>query len=173
MSDTNKHEHDNTHSNNNQNNDHPRPFEPTAWGPSYWHFLHSIAYTYPLEAPDELTKKQFYTFYQNLHRFLPDRQAADLFSKLLHTYPVTAYMDSQLSLVRWTHFIHNKVNERLEKPRMSMAAFEENYRLLNVSPAVHTHRYLVWKNNLILTIGVAVLVLVAVYLAFKTDVVIN
>jgi hypothetical protein len=42
------------------------------------------------------------------------------FSVLLDKYPVTPYLDSQPSFVKWTHFIHNKINVMLEKPELTM-----------------------------------------------------
>ena len=34
--------------------------------------------------------------------------------KLIDNYPITPYLDNRDSFVRWTHFIHNKINEKLE-----------------------------------------------------------
>ena len=49
------------------------------------------------------------------------------FSELLETYPVSPYLDSKDSLVRWTHFIHNKINKKLEKDQISIGKFYTEY----------------------------------------------
>ena len=100
--------------------------DPTVWGPHYWFFIHTIAMTYPLR-PNTLTKKKYYDFFHNLHLFIPIESIGSDFSKLLDEYPLTPYLDSRDSFIRWTHFIHNKINEKLEKPKISLSKFYENY----------------------------------------------
>jgi hypothetical protein len=49
------------------------------------------------------------------------------FSKLLDEYPISPYLDNRESLIRWVWFIHNKINEKLEKPKISLNEFYINY----------------------------------------------
>jgi len=49
------------------------------------------------------------------------------FSKLIDKYPITPYLDNRDSFVRWMHFIHNKINEKLEKPTISLNEFFVEY----------------------------------------------
>jgi len=97
--------------------------DPTIWGPHYWFFLHTIAMCYP-NHPNDVTKKKYYDFIQNIPLFLP---ISTDFSALLDEYPVTPYLDSKDSLIRWMHFIHNKINVRLEKPTISLHSFYKKY----------------------------------------------
>ena len=105
--------------------------DPKIWGPHYWFVLHTIALSYP-ETPTEVSKKKFYDFYQNLPLFLPIEEVGNNFSKFLDKYPVTPYLESRQSLVRWTHFIHNKINAALSLPILnleeSLSAYYENYK---------------------------------------------
>lgn len=100
--------------------------DPTVWGPHYWFFIHTIALSYPLR-PNAVTKKKYYDFIQNLPLFLPNELMATHFEKLLDQYPVTPYLDTRESFIRWTHHIHNKINELLEKKKISLAEFYEQY----------------------------------------------
>jgi FAD-linked sulfhydryl oxidase len=100
--------------------------DPKVWGPHYWFFLHTISITYP-HHPNAVTKKKYYDLIQNLHVFLPVEKIATEFSKLLEQYPVTPYLDNRESFVRWTWFVHNKINEKLEKPKISMEDFYKRY----------------------------------------------
>jgi hypothetical protein len=100
--------------------------DPKVWGPHYWFFLHTITMFYPLH-PNTVTKKKYYDFIQNIPLFLPIETIATDFSKLLDEYPVTPYLDSRDSLIRWMHFIHNKINQRLEKPSLTLHEFYKVY----------------------------------------------
>lgn len=105
--------------------------DPKIWGPHYWFVLHTIALSYP-ERPTEVSKKKFYDFYQNLPLFLPIEDIGNNFSKFLDKYPVTPYLESRQSLVRWTHFIHNKINAALNMPTLNLeealSAYYEHYK---------------------------------------------
>ena len=42
-------------------------------------------------------------------------------------YPITPYLDDRESFIRWVHFIHNKTNEQLQKPKIQYNDFYTNY----------------------------------------------
>jgi hypothetical protein len=100
--------------------------DPKVWGPHYWFFLHTLAMTYP-HHPNSVTKKKYYEFIQNLPLFLPVEEISGEFTKLIEKYPITPYLDNRDSFVRWMHFIHNKINEKLEKPPISLNDFFIKY----------------------------------------------
>ena len=104
---------------------------PKVWGPHYWFVLHTIANTYPL-APNDVTKKKYYDFIQNLPLLLPIEEIGNLFAKYLDKYPVTPYLDSRPSFMKWMHFIHNKINVSIGEPELSMeesmAQYYEEYK---------------------------------------------
>ena len=100
--------------------------EPKVWGPHYWFFLHTVAMCYP-HRPNTITKKKYYEFIQNIPMFIPIENIASYFSQLLDQYPVSPYLDSRDAFIRWMHFIHNKINQRLEKPSISLSKFYETY----------------------------------------------
>jgi hypothetical protein len=100
--------------------------DPNVWGPHYWFFLHTISMTYP-HHPNAVTKKKYYEFIQNLPLFIPIDAMSSEFSKLIDQYPVTPYLDNRESFVRWTWFIHNKINQKLEKPTITLSEFHVKY----------------------------------------------
>ena len=104
----------------------PTTLDPAVFGPHYWFFLHTIAMSYP-HYPTAMIKKKYYEFIHNLHLFIPVESIATDFSKLLDEYPLVPYLDNRESFVRWMHFIHNKINEKLEKPKITLAQFYSNY----------------------------------------------
>lgn len=100
--------------------------DPKIWGPHYWFFLHTLAMTYP-HHPNSVTKKKYYEFVQNLPLFIPVDEISKEFEKLIDVYPITPYLDNRDSFVRWMHFIHNKINEKIEKPPISLNDFFVSY----------------------------------------------
>ena len=114
--------------------------DPKVWGPHYWFFLHTLAMTYP-HHPNAVTKKKYYEFIQNLPLFLPVEEISSEFSKLIDKYPITPYLDNRDSFVRWMHFIHNKINAKLEKPQISLNEFFIKYYDEYKSQDVKLHQY--------------------------------
>ena len=100
--------------------------DPKIWGPHYWFFLHTIAMTYP-HHPNAVTKKKYYEFVQNLPLFIPVEEISKEFEKLIDKYPITPYLENRDSFTRWMYFIHNKINEKLEKPSISLNDFFVQY----------------------------------------------
>ena len=100
--------------------------DPKIWGPHYWFFLHTVAMTYP-HHPNAVTKKKYYEFVQNLPLFIPVEAISKEFEKFIDLYPITPYLDNRESFIRWMHFAHNKINEKLEKPQITLNDFFVQY----------------------------------------------
>ena len=71
------------------------------WGRQFWFVLHTIAFSYP-KHPNKVTKRKYYDTVMNIPLFLPNSDVGDKFSKLLDKYPVTPYLDSRESFIKWT-----------------------------------------------------------------------
>ena len=99
---------------------------PEIWGPHYWFFLHTICMIYP-HHPNDVMKRKYYDFINNLPIFIPIESHASEFSKMLDEYPVTPYLDNRKSLLRWVHYVHNKLNKRIEKPEIPYETFIAEY----------------------------------------------
>ena len=104
----------------------PGQFDPSIWGPHYWFFLHTIAQSYPAN-PSPTMQKKYYNFYQDLPIFIPVESIGNSIAEMLDHYPVTSYLDSRSSLVKWTVFIHNKVNEKLGKDTVTREEASDLY----------------------------------------------
>ena len=99
---------------------------PQVWGPHYWFVLYSIAISYPKNV-NRVTKRKYYDFIQNLPLFLPVGEMGKLFSEFLDRYPVTPYLDSRESFIKWVHFIHNKINVYLGKREITYSDAMKKY----------------------------------------------
>ena len=101
-------------------------FNPEIWGPHYWFFLYTLTLSYPLN-PNNITKKKYYDFIQNLPLFIPSNEIGNDFSKFLDEYPVSPYLESRESFTKWLHFVHNKINIYLGKKIISYEEALNNY----------------------------------------------
>ena len=135
------------------------------WGPHYWFFLHTAAMSYPV-TPNDTVKKKFYEFIQNFPLFIPDPKISASFTTILDTYPVSPYLDSKDSLVRWTHFIHNKVNKKLEKDVISLEEFYTSYYKQYETTSEKQIQYMKTKKHVTYAI-VVVSLLVLIYFVYK------
>jgi hypothetical protein len=102
-------------------------FDSKVWGPHYWFIIHTIAHSYP-DYPNATTKRKYYDFIQNLPLFIPDADMGNKFSQILDRYPVTPYLDNRDSFIRWTNFIHNKINVLLGKGELSLLESIDQYK---------------------------------------------
>lgn len=112
--------------------------DPTVWGPHYWFVLHTIALCYPMY-PNDVTKKKYYEFIQNLPLMIPIEKMGNNLSILLDKFPVTPYLDSRESFQKWIHFIHNRVNETLGLPQLTYSESIDKY-YHNYKPKDLLHR---------------------------------
>ena len=101
---------------------------PEVWRPHVWFVLLTFALSYPVR-PNKVTKKKYYDLIQNLPLFLPQ---GSNFDEIIDRYPITPYLEGRESLTRWVIFIHNRMNESIGKPTISietaLARYHEHYK---------------------------------------------
>ena len=85
------------------------------WLPHLKFILQTIAITYPAH-PNDVSKRKYYDLIQNLPVYFPFNPIGKNFLRLLDKYPVTPYLGSRMSFMKWIHFIFNKIHEQLEQP---------------------------------------------------------
>ena len=141
---------------------------PEIWGPPFWFFLHTISFHYPLH-PNDVIKKKYYDFIMNLPNFIPVENISKDFIQLLDLYPVSCYLDNRNSFISWCHFIHNKINEKLEKPTMSLEDFYIHY--YNQYKPI-TEKQKKWKfiKKQIFFIIIIILLIIFIWLSMKKGV---
>jgi hypothetical protein len=137
--------------------------DPKIWGSHYWFFLHTIALSYP-NHPNAVTKKKYYDLIQNFSLFMPVEAISSDFSKMLDEYPITPYLDNRESFARWTWFIHNKINEKLEKPKITLDEFYRTYYDHYKPKEVKFIEYHKLKGKIVYFLVVVVVLGAAVYL---------
>lgn len=96
------------------------------WGSSYWFFIHTLTFTYP-NNPTTRIKKKYYDFLNNFYLFIPNKQMSIYYEQMLIEYPIKPYLDKKEDLIKWGWYIHNKFNQKLNKPILSLSDLYSNY----------------------------------------------
>jgi hypothetical protein len=125
-----------------------------------------MAMTYP-HHPNTITKKKYYEFIQNLPLFLPVEIISGEFSKLIDKYPIAPYLDNRDSFIRWIHFIHNKINQKLEIPEVSLNDFFIKYYEQYKSQDVKMVEYYKIREKIIYCLTISAIIGVIYYLYDK------
>ena len=96
------------------------------WLPHLKFTLQTMSLNYPLN-PNEVTIRKYYNFIQNLPVFFPDEPLGNSLSKMLDDFPVTPYLNSRTSFMKWVHFLFNKINEKFNIKNVSFYESLEDY----------------------------------------------
>ena len=136
-----------------------------VWLPHLKFTLQTIAITYPAH-PNDVSKKKYYDFIQNLPVFFPLEPFGKNFLKLLDKYPVTPYLSSRMSFMKWIHFILNKIHEQLEQPvdefYDSLEKYYDEYK-----PKEIRNKELIKTRQRYIQFGVALLIIGGIFYVYK------
>jgi len=139
--------------------------DPAIWGPPYWFFLHTIAQTYPTH-PNEVIKRKYYDLIMNMPLFIPDPKMGDRFAEMVDRHPVTPYLDSRDSFIRWVHYIHNKYNLLLGKEEITLLESLDKYHALYQPQTVRLSES--WRlQKKYIVIGVILSLVLLIYVFYK------
>jgi hypothetical protein len=108
----------------------------------------SIAICYPVH-PNDVTKKKYYELIHNFPLFMPDSRIGNKFSDLIDKYPITPYLDSRDSFIKWVHFIHNRVNKMTNKAEISLKQALKEYYYHYKPKAVKMEEELKYRQKLV------------------------
>ena len=97
-----------------------------VWLPHFKFIMQTIAIYYP-NHPNDVSKKKYYDFIQNLPVFFPEKPLGTHFIKLLDEFPVTPYLSSRMSFMKWVHFMNNKLNVIMKEPEIDFYESLEQY----------------------------------------------
>ena len=87
----------------------------TVWGPSIWHFLHTMSFNYPVK-PTREQKKQYKDFIMSLGKILPCKHCRNNYPKNLKSVPITNnVLKNRHNFSKWMYDFHEQVNKMLKK----------------------------------------------------------
>ena len=87
----------------------------TVWGPSMWHYLHTMSFNYPV-APTPADKKHYRDFMLNLQYVLPCKYCRQNLTNNYKVFPLKASdMANRDSFSRYVYKLHEIINKMLKK----------------------------------------------------------
>jgi hypothetical protein len=87
----------------------------TVWGPSMWHFLHTMSFNYPVQ-PSTEDKKHYRDFMMNLQYVLPCKYCRQNLTNNYKLFPLRASdLMNRESFSRYVYKLHEMVNKLLKK----------------------------------------------------------
>ena len=100
----------------------------TVWGPSMWHYLHTMSFNYPVN-PSEEDKKQYKEFIINLQYVLPCKYCRQNLTNNFKVFPLKAcHMKDRESFSKYVYKLHEMVNKLLgKKSGLSYCDVRERY----------------------------------------------
>jgi len=100
----------------------------TVWGPSLWHYLHTMSFNYPVH-PTAQDKKHYREFVQSLVHVLPCRYCRLNLVKNFKTLPLKySDMESRDTFSRYVYKLHELINTMLgKKSNLSYCDVRERY----------------------------------------------
>jgi hypothetical protein len=94
-----------------------------VWGPSAWHFLHTISFNYPVN-PTENEKKNYMDYILSLQYVLPCGKCRKNFKNNLKKLPINMEkMENRTTFSKYIYDLHEVINDMLHKK--SNLTFEE------------------------------------------------
>jgi len=86
------------------------------------------------------------------------------FSELINKYPVTPYLDSRESLVRWIHFIHNKINVTIGKEEITLLeSIDRYFEHYKAAPIIMMEKLRIKKHHIYISLSLISVLLIYIY----------
>lgn len=87
----------------------------SVWGPSLWHYLHTMSFNYPIH-PTEIQKKNYRQFIMSLKYVLPCKYCRMNLRKNLKAVPLTeTVLKNRDNFSKWMYDLHEHINSMLNK----------------------------------------------------------
>ena len=100
----------------------------TVWGPSMWHYLHTVSFNYPVR-PTSADKKHYRELLMNMQHTLPCRHCRENLKRNFRAHPLKAcHMTNRDAFSRYVYRLLEIVNKMLGKQSgLSFCEVRERY----------------------------------------------
>lgn len=100
----------------------------TVWGPSMWHYLHTVSFNYPVK-PTTKDKINYKNLILNMQNTLPCRHCRENLKNNFKAHPLQqCHMKNRNSFSRYVYKLHEIVNKMLgKKSGLSYCDVRERY----------------------------------------------
>ena len=87
----------------------------SVWGPSLWHFLHTMSFNYPVK-PKKKEKVHYMNFIKSLRNILPCKYCRINLKQNFKTVPITMKcMENRYTFSMYVYNLHETINKMLNK----------------------------------------------------------
>lgn len=87
----------------------------SVWGPSLWHYLHTMSFNYPVK-PSSRDKKSYRAFILQLEHVLPCKYCRINLKTNLKNHPLTSkHLQSRATFSKYVYELHEEINKMLRK----------------------------------------------------------
>ena len=114
----------------------------TVWGPSMWHYLHTMSFNYPV-CPTKQQKEHYKNFILNLQHVLPCKYCRQNLTNNLKAHPLKeCHLKNRETFSRFVYNLHETVNKMLgKKSGLTYCDVRERYehfrsRCVNEKPKI-------------------------------------
>lgn len=99
-----------------------------VWGPSLWHYLHTMSFNYPIH-PTDADKKNYKKFIINMQSVLPCKYCRENLKNNLKAHPLLmCHLDNRNTFSRYIYKLHEIINKQLgKKSGLSYCDVRERY----------------------------------------------
>ena len=101
----------------------------SVWAEKLWTSYHCIAWTYP-QFPSLADKCNYKIFYENAARLIPCKQCLADYQQLISSNQLDDHLNSHAHLFQFTVNVHNAINERRDKPALTLEDAIDRYASL-------------------------------------------
>ena len=94
---------------------------------NYFKFIIITISLYYPKYPNDVSKKKYYNLIQNLPVFFPHYPLGPNLLDFLEFQPLTPYLDSRESFIKWVYLMINKLNKDMGEKQNTFETFLKNY----------------------------------------------
>ena len=120
----------------------------TVWGPSMWHYLHTMSFNYPVN-PTKREKKHYRDFVMSLRHVLPCRHCRINLRKNFKILPLTQKcMKNREKFSMYIYNLHEHINTMLgKKSNLTYDDVRERYEHFRARCSSNSNRAKIFKYN--------------------------
>ena len=136
--------------------------EPKIWGPVLWKYLHLLSINYP-DYPDKKTINNHYQLLILIGKTLPCSKCANHYQYYMKPVKIKKGLKNKKNFIELILDLHNNVNEKLNKNKVSYNELLRNYqKIINSKNTEHNNNV-----SLILFIFILILLIIIFIIFFK------
>ena len=120
----------------------------TVWGPSLWHYMHTMSFNYPIK-PTNNDKKYYKDFIINLQYVLPCKYCRDNLKKNFKAHPLRKCdMRNRETYSKYVYKLHETINKMLgKKSGLTYCDIRERYEHFRARCTNEKPKMFKFRNN--------------------------